>query len=75
MLEEEVNSCNIFTPFFALTETHLSELIFDAEVSIKNYEMIRCDRTTRKQGGVILYIHNSITVIDVRKFQINIQKQ
>ena len=69
MLEEEVNSCNIFTPFFALTETHLSELIFDAEVSIKMiYEMIRCDHTTRKQGRVILYIHYSITVNDERKF-------
>ena len=68
MLEEEVNSSNIFTPFFALTETHLNKLIFDAEVSIKNYDMFRCDRTTRKQGGVILYIHNSITVNDVRNF-------
>ena len=33
-MEEEVNNSDKIIPFFAATETHLNENIFDAEVQI-----------------------------------------
>ena len=45
----------------ALNETKLDDTIGSAELSISNYhEIIRKDRT-RYGGGVVLYIHNSIS--------------
>lgn len=68
-IEEEVNNSERTIPFFAVTETHLHENIFDAEVQIKNYSVIRSDRALpRKQGGVALYLHHSIAVDDTMKF-------
>lgn len=40
----------------ALTETHLTENINDSEISLANYSTVRCDSTSRKTGGVVLYI-------------------
>ena len=70
-LEEEVNGCDYTIPFFALTETHLNESILDAEVHIKNYNIIRSDRTIRKQGGVALFLHDSVSVNEENKFSDN----
>ena len=43
----------------ALTETHLSENIREAEIAIENYTSFRTDRADqRKKGGVITYIQN-----------------
>ena len=56
----EVNNSEITIPFFALCETHLQENIFDAEIQINNYQVIRSDRIGRKQGGVALYLHHTI---------------
>ena len=67
-LEEEVNNSDQTIPFFALTETHLNESIFDAEIQIKNYEVIRSDRIDRRKGGVALYLHHTITVDETKKF-------
>ena len=70
-LEEEVNNSQNQIPFFALTETHLNDSIFDAEVQINNYDVIRSDRTQRRQGGAALYLLQSITVDDIKKFSDN----
>ena len=48
-LEEEVNGCHYTIPFFALTETHLNESILEAEVCIKNYNIIK-KRPRRIEG-------------------------
>ena len=46
----------------ALTESHLSENIKEAEIKIDNYIPFRTDRANnRKKGGVITYIKNSIS--------------
>ena len=46
----------------ALTETHLSEKIVDAEIHIPNYTIYRQDREGgRKHGGIATYVHNSIS--------------
>ena len=70
-LEEEVNNSQNQIPFFALTETHLNDSIFDAEIQINNYDVIRSDRTQRRQGGAALYLLQSITVDDIKKFSDN----
>ena len=68
-MEEEVNNSDKIIPFFAATETHLNENIFDAEVQIRNYSIIRSDRALpRKQGGVALYLHHTIAIDDTMKF-------
>ena len=68
MLSDEIHSNTNFIPFFALTETHLNNDHFDAEISIVNYAVYRSDRKDRRQGGVALYIHNSLTVNSVERF-------
>ena len=44
----------------AITETHLSPNILDAEAQIEGYQLYRADRLGRHQGGVALYIANTI---------------
>ena len=67
-IDEDVRNSEKKITFFAVTETHLNNLFFDAEVQISNYNIIRSDRITRKQGGAALYIHQSITVDEVNQF-------
>ena len=43
-----------------LNETRLDKAICDNEVKIKNYALVRNDRS-RRGGGVALYIHESIS--------------
>ena len=43
-----------------LSETWLNEQVNDSKISIAGYNIYRCDRISRKGGGVILYVHNSI---------------
>ena len=44
---------------FALNETKIDESIFDDEIKIENYSLVRKDRT-RQGGGVAMYIHKSL---------------
>lgn len=67
-IEELVISENQFIPFIALTETHLHENIYDAEVQITNYNLFRSDRIKRKCGGTAIYMHNSISVDNIETF-------
>ncbi len=46
----------------ALTETHLTSNISDAELHIPNYVIYRTDRKERSHGGVAMYIREDITV-------------
>jgi exonuclease III len=48
--------------FIALTETHLHEDVFDAEISIKNYVIYRADRMGRSHGGVAVYLEQRLAV-------------
>ena len=43
----------------ALNETKVDESIFDDEINIANYSLLRKDRT-RQGGGVAIYIHKSL---------------
>lgn len=45
----------------ALTESHLTDDISEAEIKIENYTPFRTDRASpRKKGGVITYLHNHV---------------
>ena len=68
MIDEEVNNSDEIIPFLAMTETHTDDTIYDAEINIKNYDIIRSDRIERKQGGVALYVHHTIIVDEIDKF-------
>ena len=48
-------------PFFVLTETHLNNSHFDAEMKISNFASIRADRSGRSKGGVAIFLHDSLT--------------
>ena len=62
----ESNSC---IPILAITETWLKSYISDAQIKIPNYNSYRSDRSdSRKSGGVLLYVHDSIIVTDEIKF-------
>ena len=55
-------------PILAITETWLKDYISDAQISIKDYSVIRADREKRKGGGTLLYIHSSLPYSDVEKY-------
>ena len=52
--------CSNQTLFVALCETFLSDVISDFEISISNYNIIRCDRYSQIGGGVCIYLKQSI---------------
>ena len=52
-----------------ITETHLHPGIFNAEVSIPNYQIFRKDRNSGSDGGgSIIYVHNSVSAVCVESF-------
>ena len=55
-------------PFFVGIETHLKEYILDAEVNVPNYNILRADRSKRKNGGVAIYSHHSFSLEDTQTF-------
>ena len=52
-----VNASNV--SIFGLTETKLDSSVYDSEISIDGYTLIRKDRN-RHGGGVACYLKNSI---------------
>lgn len=57
LVGDEVCSGNL-VPFIAITETWLENHVADAQISLMNYNISRCDRKGRG-GGVLLYSHES----------------
>ena len=52
-----------------VTETHLDDTIFDAEISLENYNIFRRDRTNSMEGGgSIIYVHKSINAYSISTF-------
>lgn len=49
-------------PFMAISETWLKSYITDAQIKIDNYNSLRSDRSKRKGGGSLLYIHDSLLI-------------
>ena len=49
-------SCTNNSVIITLTESHLSDKIYDSEVKIEGWTHIRCDRKNRAGGGVISYM-------------------
>ena len=66
-LLDESNSSSEPIVFMALTETWLQSHISDAQVSMKDYLISKCDRRGRG-GGVCLYSHHSLPISEVIKF-------
>ena len=52
-------------PFIALTETWLKPCVQNAQLHIDNYNIFRCDRSTRVGGGVLLYAHQDLPITNV----------
>ena len=42
--------------FICETGTHTTDMVEDAEIDLKNCQIIRCDSISAHTGGVILYI-------------------
>ena len=67
-LEESVNNSKNFIPYFVINETQCNQDIYDAEISINNYNIYRADRIKRKCGGTGVYVHHSITINSVETY-------
>ena len=39
-----------------LSETHITSDISDSEISIRGYNLVRCDSHSRHTGGVLIYV-------------------
>ena len=64
----EQKSRHISVPFIALTETWLKPYINDSQLDIDNYNISRCDCSTRVGGGVLLYSHESLPITSFETF-------
>ena len=51
-----------YIPYFVLTETHLKNYHFDAEVGVTGYNIIRADRPEIIRGGVAIYMENTLII-------------
>ena len=65
-MEQKVK--HIAVPFISLTETWLKPYINDSQLDIENYDISRCDRSTRIGGGVLLYSHVSLSITSFETF-------
>ena len=64
-IKEEIyflNQKNIPVSFVAVAETWLKDFITDAQLHIDNYNLYRSDRVKSKNGGTLLYAHDSIVI-------------
>ena len=64
---QEISKSRVI-PFIAITETWLKPYLNDSQIDIEHYNVKRCDRSTRRGGGVLLYTHESIPITDVDTF-------
>lgn len=61
-MDELVFNVNKLNPTVILiTETFLHPDIPDSVINIPNYTLYRCDRGTRKGGGVAIYVRNEVS--------------
>ena len=51
-----------------MTESHLDGEIKDEELHIPGFNLYRCDRIEREQGGIIIYVRERIEVTETSKF-------
>ena len=63
-----VNTPDTFVPFLCITETWLKDYITDAQISIDNYNVFRADRASRIEGGALIYVHDSLLVSNVERY-------
>lgn len=50
-----------------ISETHLTQTIYDSEVEIDGYNLIRSDSNSRHTGGVLIYVRSDVTIVSVCK--------
>ena len=62
---KDVNSSCLF---LSVTESWTKEYMTNAQLKIPNFNVFRCDRKTRTRGGSLLYIHESMLVSNVEKY-------
>ena len=67
-LSNHIATADKFYPFIGLTETWLKPKNSDAQVEISNYNIHRSDRMVRDRGGALLYVHETIPVTKIEKF-------
>ena len=64
--ENFLHNSNTNIPILGISESWLKSYITDAQIHIKEYVPIRSDRSIRKGGGAILYIHEkSLSLIKI----------
>jgi len=57
--QKSVTNC---IPFIAITESWLKSYVQNAQISIEDYNLHRCDRDTRVGGGVLLYTYRDLLI-------------
>ena len=63
------DSCHdVPVKFIACTETWLQGHIEDAQLYIECFNISRCDRGDRGDGGVLLYSHNNYPISECKTY-------
>ena len=61
-IENHINTSNTFIPAIAMAESWLKPHISNAQIHIKNYQIVRADRKERDRGGALLFIHEDLPI-------------
>ena len=56
------------SPYICITESHLTQNILDAEISIPGFVVYRSDRRYRSHGGVVTWLRNDLAVKREHRF-------
>jgi hypothetical protein len=62
--------CDISPKILLLSESRTIENMSDSELKLNNYKIFRCDAANRHTGGVVIYIHESVSAHVVYKHDI-----
>lgn len=54
-----------------LSETHLTEDIYDMEIELRGYKVYRVDSSSRHTGGALIYVKDNFKIFDVREEKVN----
>lgn len=70
-LEELIIQVDTYLPdIIGISESWANELVGDAELNIKNYNLFRSDRKKGRGGGVLLYVRDSIRATEVSTVEV-----
>ena len=55
-IDDRFNKKEVIPSVITITETHLKAYVEDAQVHLPGYNLVKCDRSLRTDGGILMYV-------------------